>query len=90
MYNVQRKSCTPYVTPILRTREFLSNLNNAAKRHNFFEPNFTPGEIGEIPGIYKKLVEEPLALEKSVQNAGSKSVLGLVKAIKLQHVSIHT
>ncbi len=54
-----------------RTYDFLNNLNKAAQKHNFFEPNFTPDDIGQIPGIYKKLVEEPLALQKSIEKADS-------------------
>ncbi len=67
------KKNSPNAVFSYRTHEFLENLNRAGRRNNFFEPNFTPQDLAEIPRIYRKLIEEPVALQRSLEHAAGNS-----------------
>ncbi|GFW69579.1 ATP-binding cassette sub-family A member 2 [Trichonephila clavipes] len=45
--------------------EFLSKLNNISQKNNFFQPDFAPNEMDEIPVIYKSIIEDPVAVHDS-------------------------
>lgn len=41
---------------------FLERLKNVSEHHNFFQPDFTLGDMDLIPPIFKTIVEDPVAL----------------------------
>ena len=49
--------------------EFLSKLNNISEKNNFFQPDFTPNDMDEIPDIYKSIIEDPVAVHDSFTKA---------------------
>lgn len=52
--------------------EFLSKLNNISEKNNFFQPDFTPSDMDEIPDIYKSIIEDPVAVHDSFTKAAGK------------------
>ncbi|CAN7993624.1 unnamed protein product [Ixodes hexagonus] len=53
---------------------FLERLKNVSKHHNFFQPDFTLGEMDLIPSIFKTIVEDPVALHDRFAQAPGKSM----------------
>ncbi|GBL93401.1 ATP-binding cassette sub-family A member 2 [Araneus ventricosus] len=54
--------------------EFLSKLNNISQKNNFFQPDFTPNEMDEIPLIYKSIIEDPVAVHDSFVKAAEMQI----------------
>ncbi|KAG1677983.1 ATP-binding cassette sub-family A member 2 [Nymphon striatum] len=64
-----------------RVKPFLQKLNNIVEENNIFNPQFTPNELDEIPEIYKKIVEDPIAIHDSLKNMKDKKIFQLVKNV---------
>ncbi|KAG8190583.1 hypothetical protein JTE90_014059 [Oedothorax gibbosus] len=58
--------------------EFLSKMNNISQKNNFFQPDFTPNEMDEIPVIYKSIIEDPVAVHDSFIKAADMQIGDLV------------
>ncbi|PRD32326.1 UNVERIFIED_CONTAM: ATP-binding cassette sub-family A member 2 [Trichonephila clavipes] len=58
--------------------EFLSKLNNISQKNNFFQPDFAPNEMDEIPVIYKSIIEDPVAVHDSFIKAADMQVGDLI------------
>ncbi|XP_055947316.1 ATP-binding cassette sub-family A member 2-like isoform X3 [Argiope bruennichi] len=58
--------------------EFLSKLNNISQKNNFFQPDFTPNEMDEIPLIYKSIIEDPVAVHDSFVKAAEMQIGDLI------------
>ncbi|CAL1285567.1 unnamed protein product [Larinioides sclopetarius] len=58
--------------------EFLSKLNNISQKNNFFQPDFTPNEMDEIPLIYKSIIEDPVAVHDSFVKATEMQIGDLI------------
>ncbi|GFQ92946.1 ATP-binding cassette sub-family A member 2, partial [Trichonephila clavata] len=58
--------------------EFLSKLNNISQKNNFFQPDFAPNEMDEIPLIYKSIIEDPVAVHDSFNKAADMQVGDLI------------
>ncbi|KFM77698.1 hypothetical protein X975_11242, partial [Stegodyphus mimosarum] len=58
--------------------EFLQKLNNISQKNNFFQPDFTPNDMDEIPLIYKSIVEDPVAVHDSFSKAADMHVGDLI------------
>lgn len=52
--------------PNATTRQFLANINALSEHENFFQPDFTPQDIQEVPAVYKSVIEGPFAVQNVV------------------------
>ncbi|XP_054722736.1 ATP-binding cassette sub-family A member 2-like [Uloborus diversus] len=58
--------------------EFLGKLNNVSQKNNFFQPDFTPSDMDEIPDIYKSIIEDPVAVHDSFRRAADTPIGELI------------
>ena len=61
-------------TSSYRLYEFLGNLQHVAEEHNFFEPSFTPSDLGKLPQLYKEIIEDPVAVHDVFVRAQGKTM----------------
>ena len=51
--------------------EVLEHLHALAMENDFFQPDFTPEELEDIPGLYREIVEDPLAFHQALLQSRS-------------------
>ena len=39
--------------------QFLENFQSIAESNNFFDPGFKPSEMGDIPELYRRIIDDP-------------------------------